>query len=70
MQLYNDRLYDDWVRVTRGQVEKPSSEILERFGARYVISDLKHTDFLRQAAADPGLKEVYRDRLSVVFAIR
>jgi hypothetical protein len=70
MQLYNDRLYDDWVRITRGQVEQPSSEILERFGARYVISDLKHTDFLRQAAADPGLKEVYRDRLSVVFAIR
>jgi hypothetical protein len=69
MQLYNDQLYLEWTAITRGQVEQPSGVIRDRFGAHYVVSDLRHPDFLRQAAADAGMQEVYRDRSSVVFSI-
>jgi hypothetical protein len=43
--------------------------ILERFSARYVHTDLKHGNFLRQAANDPGMIEVYRDGQAVIFEI-
>jgi hypothetical protein len=70
MQLYSPALYDEWVAITRGQVEQPSQAILGRFGARFVVSDLEHGDFIRQAQADPVFREVYRDDASVVFEIR
>lgn len=69
MQLYDADLYDTWVKITRGEIEKPSQIITERFSARYIHSDLKHQDFLRLAAEDPGLKEVYRDNQEVVFEV-
>lgn len=70
MQLYNAAMYAEWVDLTRGRVELPSQAIQERFGARYVISDLLHQDFIRQAAADPAMQEVYRDIGSVVYRIQ
>lgn len=69
MQLYNADLYDRWVAVTRGKIETPSQVILEEFGARYVISDLEHTAFMRRAAEDPAMREAYRDESSVVYEI-
>jgi hypothetical protein len=67
--LYDSDLYDLWVDITRGKVKQPSKVILKRFSARYVHTDLKHGNFLREAANDPGLVEVYRDDQAVVFRI-
>jgi len=69
LQLYDSDLYDVWVQITRGEVDLSSQVILERFGARYVHTDLNHGNFLRQAANDSGMAEVYRDGQSVIFEV-
>jgi hypothetical protein len=69
MQLYDADLYDTWVKITRGEVEQPSKIIASRFLARFVQSDLNHKNFLRIAAEDTGLKEVYRDAQTVIFEV-
>lgn len=70
MQIYNPALYDQWVKITRGEVEQPARLIHDRFGSSYVVSDLRHEDFIRQAKADPAMQEVYRDDNSVVYQIQ
>ena len=69
MQLYNASLYEAWVQITDGEVSAPSRQISGVFGASYVLSDLKHKAFLREAKNDPGLREVYRDQDAVVYAV-
>ncbi|HSD83157.1 MAG TPA: hypothetical protein VLG46_04835, partial [Anaerolineae bacterium] len=69
LQLYDAALYDEWVKITQGRVERPGAQIRSRFGGEYVISDLKHTAFLKQAKTDPDLKEVFRDKYAVVFEV-
>ncbi len=69
MQLYDADLYDTWVKITRGEVEQPSKIIASRFSARYIHSDLNHKNFIRIAADDPGLKEVYRDGQAVIYEV-
>lgn len=69
LELYEAELYAEWVQITQGDVEQPGLLIQTRFGAEYVLTDLSHKAFLRQAAEDPKLVEVYRDTYAVVFAI-
>jgi hypothetical protein len=69
MQIYDAGLYDEWVAITRGEVERPGAHIRSRFGATYVLSDLQHGGFLKQARQDPQLSEVYRDQYAVIFAV-
>ncbi|MBM4427018.1 MAG: hypothetical protein FJ031_07245 [Chloroflexi bacterium] len=69
MQLYDADLYDEWVAITRGNVDQPSQPILKRFSSRYIVTDLLHKNFLEKAAEDPNLMEVYRDDKSAVFTI-
>jgi intracellular septation protein A len=69
MQLYNASLYDRWVDITQGRVENPSSAILAEFGARYVLSDLLHDDFIAQAGDDPNMVEVFRDEDAIVYQV-
>ena len=69
MQLYDAELYELWVNITKGRVEAPAGVIADTFGASYVLTDLKHTGFLRQAKADPDLEEVYRDEYAIIFRI-
>ncbi|MCU0489465.1 MAG: hypothetical protein MUE67_10990 [Anaerolineales bacterium] len=69
MLLYNSDLYHLWVEITQGDIERPSQAIRQDFGASYVMSDLRHGDFLQQAADDPGLEEVYRDEDAVIFQV-
>jgi len=69
LQFYDASLYNSWVQVTRGYLEQPSQVIWGSFGARYVLSDLQHVEFLDKAAADPGLVETYRDNEAVVFQV-
>jgi hypothetical protein len=69
LQLYDAELYDLWVKITQGDVETPSQIIAGTFDSRYIHTDLNHGDFLRVAAEDPGLKEVYRDDQAVIFEV-
>jgi hypothetical protein len=69
MHLYDPKLYDLWVRITQGKVQQPSQVILNTFGSRYVHVDLQHQGFLKMAAQDPNLKEVYRDDQAVLFQV-
>jgi hypothetical protein len=69
MQLYNAKLYETWVDITEGKVERPSETIASQFGSQYVVTDLKHKDFLRRAEEDAGLREVYRDSEAAIFEL-
>jgi hypothetical protein len=69
MQLYDEERYNLWVPLVRGEVNQPSQFIANVFQAHYVHSDLKHGAFLRRAAADPYMTEVYRDDQSVIFKV-
>ena len=69
MSLFDSDLYQEWVQITQGQVTRPSQVIRERFGGEYVFSDLNHGPFLRVAAADPGLVEIYRDEEAIIFTL-
>jgi hypothetical protein len=69
MELFDQALYDEWVSITRGKVENPSTVIQQRFSASYVFSDLKHGNFIDRAEADPHMEEVYRDDYAIIFAI-
>ena len=70
MQEHDPALYDEWVKITRGQVARPAAEIRAKFGAAYILTDLQHQAFLDRAKADPRLQEVYRDRYAAIFAVR
>lgn len=70
MQLYDSSLYDEWIKITHGDVELPSSSIVSLFDTRYVMSDLIHQAFIDQAEADPAMELVYQDDEAVVFHIR
>ena len=69
MQLYDADMYDRWVDITKGKVDSPSVLIRDAFGGAYVISDLRHENFLTKAEEDPDLVEVYRDDDSVVLQV-
>jgi hypothetical protein len=69
MQLQDAKLFELWVDISQGRVDRPAAAIANQFGASYAISDLKHKGFLREAAEDPGLLEVYRDDEAVVFQV-
>ncbi len=69
MQIFNNELYTFWVQITQGEIEYPSGVIFDRFGARYVITDLSHRDFIRQAEKDVGLQEVFRDDNAIVYQL-
>lgn len=70
LQIYDSSLYDEWISITRGKVEEPSTIIRTRFAARYVHTDLNHDGFIEQAENDPGLVEVYRDDQAVIYEVR
>lgn len=70
MQLYDPKLYNLWVNITRGRVKAPAHAIAEDFGARYIMTDLDHKEFLRQAKADPHLVEVYHDKYAAIFQVQ
>jgi len=57
------------VDITQGKIERPSRYISATFESTYIHTDLHHTNFLRVAADDPGLKEVYRDNQAVIFQV-
>ena len=70
MYLYDGPLYLQWRAITRGQVERPGALIRDVYDSGWVFTDLAHREFLRQAADDPDLVEVFRDNEVVLFAVR
>ncbi len=69
LELADPARYALWVDLTRGRGLDLSDAIVKYFGARYVVSDLKHKAFLQRAESDGQMREVYRDFDSVVFQI-
>jgi len=69
MQLYNAEMYDLWVDISRGRVAAPGQIIADTFGAYYLLTDLDHDSFLREAQDDPSLEEVYRDEYAIIFRV-
>ena len=70
MQLYDAGLYDQWIEITHGNVEQPSSSIVTLFDSHYVMTDLNHQDLIDQAEADPSMELVYKDDEAIVFRIK
>jgi len=48
----------------------PGAIIRDVYDCGWVFSDLDHESFMRKAAVDPELQEVYRDRSAVIYAVR
>jgi hypothetical protein len=69
LQVANPTLWNLWVPITQGLVERPSVLIRESFGARYVVSDTQHDAFAVSAEADPNMTLVYRDTYSLIWQI-
>jgi hypothetical protein len=69
MYQYQPDLYLTWRAITRGQIEQPSSLIRDTFGSKIVLTDRDHYSFHEVAAADPGMRIVYRDATAIIFAI-
>ena len=69
MYLHDGPLYLRWRDITRGRVEQPSAAIRDEFDCGYVFTDRDHAAFLRHAAEDPGLVEVFRSANAVVFRV-
>lgn len=69
MQIYDPQLYDLWVDITQGKVENPSQFISTTFGSKYILTDLLHQDFIRQAEQDSGLMEMFRDNSSIIYQV-
>jgi hypothetical protein len=69
MYLYDGPLYLQWRDITRGNVERPAALIRDVYGSSWVFTDTDHREFLRRAAEDPELVEVYRDREVVLFRV-
>ena len=69
LELADPEMWDEWVAITRGEVEVPSAKIRDDFDAGYVVSDRRHAAFKDQADADPQMKLVYWDSGSYVWQI-
>lgn len=69
MEIQDPDLFERWVDITKGKVNNPSQEIRETFNAEYVLTDLKHDEFLEKARNDPAMIEMFADEYAVVFRI-
>ena len=69
MQLHDPELYDLWLDIGKGRVERPSEQIVETFGASFVLTDLKHEDFLEEADNDSNLVKVFSDEFAVIYRV-
>jgi hypothetical protein len=69
MELYDADLFNTWRDITRGRVKEPAELIRQQFGGQYVFSDLEHTAFMKVAANDPRLQELYRDEYAVIYVV-
>jgi hypothetical protein len=69
LERANPSLWTQWVAITRGEVDQPSTLIYSLFGSEYVVSDRQHEAFIDEAADDPNMRLVYWDSNSMVWQI-
>ncbi len=69
LQVANPSLWNLWIPITQGIVERPSVLIRDRFGAKYVVSDTHHDAFAKSANDDPNMRLVYQDTNSIIWQI-
>ena len=69
LQIAEPFMWNQWVAITQGVVERPSVLIHDTFGARYAVSDTRHDAFAERADADPAMILVYRDDNSLIWQI-
>jgi hypothetical protein len=69
LERANPDLWTQWVAITRGEVEQPSTVIQTVFGSDYVVSDRQHEAFAQRAYDDPRMRLVYWDKNSMVWQI-
>jgi hypothetical protein len=69
MSLEDPELYKLWYAISQGKVNAPSRTIRETFNSPYVLTDLKHKQFVKVAEADPGLQVVLRTPTVIVYRV-
>ena len=69
LQVANPIVWNQWVAITQGLVDRPSVLIQEMFGTRYVVSDNNHEAFSQDAESDPAMQLVYQDEHSQIWLI-
>ncbi|MCA9886113.1 MAG: hypothetical protein KC708_24235 [Anaerolineae bacterium] len=69
LQVANPVLWNQWVAITQGLVDRPSVLIQEMFDAKYVVSDNNHEAFSQDAESDPAMQLVYQDEYSLIWLI-
>jgi hypothetical protein len=57
------------VDITKGKVRQPSQAIYDNFYAKFVLTDLLHKDFIKQAENDTSLEEVFRDEEAIIYRV-
>ncbi len=69
LQLKNPIMWDEWVDITQGRISQPSRLIQAAFGATYVVSDTRHSNFEDRVRDDSHMQLVYRDQYSYIWRI-
>lgn len=63
-------LWKHYEEITTGKVEDPAPIIKEKFGARYVFSDLHHDDFYAKIMESGWADKIYEDDDAMILKIR
>ncbi|MDX8395281.1 MAG: hypothetical protein R8K22_02595 [Mariprofundaceae bacterium] len=69
MRLKDARLYERWRNISKGKIKHPEDIILTKFGAEYVITDLRHKGFINTAAGNPRMQSVFSDQYTAVYRV-
>jgi hypothetical protein len=70
MSLEDPQGYEVWRSLTQGRIPNPSQVLRERFQSPWVLTDMAHSNFIKMAAADPNMEEVFRNRTVIVYHVR
>lgn len=63
----NWKLYE---QITTGKMDDPAPTIRDKFGARYIFSDLHHDDFYAKIMESGWVEKIYEDDDSMILRIR
>ena len=69
LQRHNERLYGQWVQISRGHDPEPAQSIVAHFGADHVFCLKKEGAFRRCLAADKRATRVYQDDYAEVYRL-
>ncbi len=67
---HDPSLYKLWDDITDGDINRPSRDILNRFGSRIVLATPDEEDFIKRLFDDPNAILQYRDAHCLVFSLQ